>query len=169
MLHNNALNVGLDMSKVKLPTLTYMGLLESIEDSTHLTVNSSSLLAYLGWRSSSVKKEAIKKINNAVPILAYLDIFKNYYANKQESNFYYLVKSAYVNTTFTNRKITYDPTGKLTTGGTIEIVNMTLEQWNASGEVYGTETEGGIKKWLSSIEINKYWTPSKKGDRKSVV
>ena len=41
---------------------------------------------------------------------------------------------------------------------------MTLEQWNASGEVYGTDTEGGIKKWLSSIEINKYWTPSKKGN-----
>lgn len=164
MLHNNALNVGLDISKVKLPTLTYVGVQESIEDSTHLTVSSSSLLAYLGWRSSSVKKEAIKKISNAVPILAYLDIFKNYYANKQESNFYYLVKSAYVNTTFTNRAITYDQTGKLTTGGTIEIVNMTLEQWNASGEVYGTETQGGIKKWLSSTEINKYWTPSKKGN-----
>ena len=41
---------------------------------------------------------------------------------------------------------------------------MTLEQWNASGEVYGTETQGGIKKWLSSIEINKYWTPTKKGN-----
>jgi hypothetical protein len=164
MLHNNALNVGLDMSKVKLPTLTYIGLLESIEDSTHLTVSSSSILAYLGWRSSSVKQDELKKINNAVPILAYLDIFKNYYANKQESNFYYLVKSAYVNTTFTNRAITYDQTGKLTTGGTIEIVNMTLEQWNASGEVYGAETQSGIKKWLSSTEINKYWTPSKKGN-----
>ena len=92
MLHNNALNVGLDISKVKLPTMTYIGLMESIEDSTHLTVSSSSILAYLGWRSSSVKQEALKKINNAVPILAYLDIFKNYYANKQESNFYYLVK-----------------------------------------------------------------------------
>ena len=62
------------------------------------------------------KKEPTKTIKNAIPILAYLDIFKNYYANKQESNYYYLVKSAYVNTTFTNREITYDQTGKLTTG-----------------------------------------------------
>jgi hypothetical protein len=145
MLHNNALNVGLDISKVKLPTLTYVATNEKIDDSTHLTVSSSSILAYLGWRSSTVDKIATKKINNIVPLLAYLDIFKNYYANKQESNFYYLIKSAYVNKTLTNRAITYDQAGKLTTGGTIEIVNMTLEQWNASGEVYGTETEGGLK------------------------
>ena len=165
MLHNNALNIGLDMSKVKLPKLNYVGLYDDkIEDSTHLTMSSSSILAYLGWRSSTAKKEATKTINNAVPILAYLDIFKNYYANKQESNYYYLVKSAYVNTTFTNKAITYDQAGKLTTGGTIEIVNMTLKQWNESGEVYGTETEGGLKKWLNSKEINKYWTPTQKGN-----
>lgn len=164
MLHNNALNIGLDISKVKLPTLTYLGLLDNIEDSTHLTFSSSSILAYLGWRSSTPNKTANKKINNIIPLLAYLDIFKNYYANKQESNYYYLVKSAYVNTTFTNRAITYDQTKKLTTGGTIEIVNMTLKQWNESGEVYGTETEGGLKKWLNSKEINKYWTPTQKGN-----
>ena len=40
---------------------------------------------------------------------------------------------------------------------------MTLEKWNESGEEYGTETEGGLKKWLNSKEINKYWTPTKKG------
>ena len=92
MLHNNALNVGLDISKVKLPKMTYVALLDSIEDSTHLTVSSSSIFAYLGWRSSTPNKIATKTINNIVPLLAYLDIFKNYYANKQESNYYYLVK-----------------------------------------------------------------------------
>ena len=40
---------------------------------------------------------------------------------------------------------------------------MTLAQWNASGEVYGTQTEGGVKKWLNSIEINKYWKASQRG------
>ena len=164
-LHNNALNVGLDMSKVKLPiynvTMTNNG---TIEESTKLCYSSSSILTYLGQRTTgdwAKNKNRIK--GQAIPWLAYLDIFKNYYANKQESNYYYLVKSAYVNTTFTNRAITYDQAGKLTTGGTIEIVNMTLAQWNESGEVYGTETEGGLKKWLTSKEINKYWTPSQKG------
>nr|DAH57609.1 MAG TPA: Major capsid protein [Microviridae sp.] len=165
MLHNNALNIGLDMSKVKLPAYNQtMNNKGTIEDSTRLTYSSSSILTYLGQRT--IRNWAIKNTEikgQAVPWLAYLDIFKNFYANKQENNFYYLVKSAYVNTTFTNRAIDYDQSGKLTTGGTIEIVNMTLEQWNASGEVYGTKTEGGLNTWLNSIEINKYWTPSQKG------
>lgn len=164
MLHNNALNVGLDIKKVKLPTLNYIGSYDTIEDSTHLTYSSSSILAYLGWRSATQKKNPIKTINNIVPLLAYLDIFKNYYANKQESDYYYLVKSAYVNTTLTNRAINYDSESKLTTGGTIEIVDMTLEQWNTSGEVYGTDTNNNTSKWLNSIEINKYWTPTQKGN-----
>lgn len=164
MLHNNALNVGLDISKVKLPTLTYVGVQDSIEDSTHLTMSSSSILAYLGWRSSSVKKESLKKINNAVPILAYLDIFKNYYANKQEDKFYYLVKAAYVDTELAANNVVYNinVTPQTTRSGTIEIVNMTLEQWNTSGEIYGTDTTTGKKIWISSTEMNKYWKPSQK-------
>lgn len=166
MLHNNALNIGLDMSKVKLPQYKQVtSSLVKIEDSTRLAYSSSSILTYLGQRTTknySGNKNTI--VGQAVPWLSYLDIFKNFYANKQESDFYYLVKSAFINTTLTNRAITYDQTGKLTTGGTIEIVNMTLEQWIASGEVYGTETEGNIKKWKNSIEMNKYWTPSQKGN-----
>lgn len=163
MLHNNALNIGLDMSKVKLPKVQENNITLTIEDSTHLTYNSSSIVAYLGRRSGAVADKGIT-INNGVPWLAYLDIFKNYYANKQEDKFYYLVKSAYVNTTLTNKALSYDTTGKLTTGGTIEIVNITLKQWEESGEVYGTETQKGTNKWLSSTEINKYWTPTQKGN-----
>ena len=166
MLHNNALNVGLDIKKVKLPTLNYIGTYDTIEDSTHLTYSSSSILAYLGWRSATKKKNAIKKINNIVPLLAYLDIFKNYYANKQESDFYYLVKSAYVDTTLTNNNVIYniDTTPAVTRSGTIEIVNMTLEQWNTSGEIYGTDTATGKQIWKSSEEMNQYWTPTQKGN-----
>lgn len=165
MLHNNALNIGLDMSKVKLPIYDQiMSSNAQIDDSTRLAYSSSSILAYLGQRTIynyDTNKKEIK--GQAVPWLAYLDIFKNFYANKQENDFYYLVKSAYVNTTFTNRALEYDQAGKLTTGGTIEIVNITLIQWMQSGEVYGTDTESGTKKWLSSTEINKYWTPSERG------
>ena len=163
MLHNNALNVGLDMSKVKLPQIEQSVTAQKITDSTHLTYSSSSILAYLGQRCMRNGYLDIILVKNAVSHLAYLDIFKNFYANKQEPNFYYLVKSGYVNTTFTARNITYDQQGKLTTGGTIEIVNMTLEKWNTSGEVYGTNTESGTQKWLNSTEINKYWTPTQKG------
>lgn len=165
MLHNNALNIGLDISKVKLPRLSYVALMESIEDSTHLTFSSSSILAYLGWRSSTPEKKALKYINNIVPLLAYLDIFKNYYANKQEDKFYYLIKTAYVDTTLTNNQVVYkiDTKPQTTRSGTIEIVNMTLEQWNSSGEIYGTDTATNKKTWLSSKEMNKYWKPTQKG------
>ena len=166
MLHNNALNIGLDISKVKLPKLSYVGLLDKIDDSTHLTCSSSSIFAYLGWRTSTSKKEANKTINNAVPILAYLDIFKNYYANKQENNFYYLVKSAYVETTLTNNQVVYNVTvtPPTTRSGTIEIANTTLEDWNKSGEIYGTNTATGKLVWLSSKEMNQYWKPTQKGN-----
>lgn len=165
MLHNNALNIGLEISKVKLPKLSYIGLLDKIDDSTHLTYSSSSIFAYLGWRTSTNKNEATKTINNAVPILAYLDIFKNYYANKQENNFYYLVKSAYVETTLTNSQVVYNftVTPSTTRSGTIEIANIKIEDWNKSGEIYGTNTATGKMVWLSSKEMNQYWTPSQKG------
>jgi hypothetical protein len=74
MLHNNALNIGLDMSKVKLPKL----LLNS-----DAKTSNSSIFNYLG-----VKKFKKGKKVNAVPTLAIFDIFKNYYANKQEKDFY---------------------------------------------------------------------------------
>lgn len=79
-LHNNPLNVGLNMDKVKIPTMTI--------DHKTLKTNKSSLLNYLGVRGfgSGTTKSTI----NAMPILAYYDIFKNYYANKQETNAYFI-------------------------------------------------------------------------------
>ena len=53
MLHNNALNIGLDMSKVKLPVYNQeMGTEGKIEGSTKLTYSSSSILTYLGQRNT---------------------------------------------------------------------------------------------------------------------
>lgn len=168
MLHNNALNVGLDISKVKLPiyqeTTTNQG---TIEESTKLTYSSSSILTYLGQRTIKDWTKSIRRTikGQAVPWLSYLDIFKNYYANKQEEKFYYLVKSAYVDTTLTNNQIVYNMTvtPPETRSGTIEIVNMTLQQWISSGEIYGTNTTTGKKTWISSKEMTQYWRPSEKG------
>lgn len=77
MLHNNALNVGLDMAKVKLPKIS----MERMNNNGyHGEVSTSSLKNYLEYRTAEPL--------NAVPFLAYFDIFKNYYANKQEDKFY---------------------------------------------------------------------------------
>ena len=89
MLHNNALNIGLDMSKVKLPTITTQATSSDTPDENEpwRQISPSCILAYLGLRGYGINK-VVKW--NAIPLLAYLDIFKNYYANKQEELYYYL-------------------------------------------------------------------------------
>lgn len=80
MLHNNALGVGLDMKKVKLPKL---------QTANGGNTGKSSIWNYLGIKNIKTNEKA-----NAVPYLGCLDIFKNYYANKQE-DYFYILKSAY--------------------------------------------------------------------------
>lgn len=90
-LHNNALGVGLNMSKVLLPYIqVYTANTSIYEDDTNRgQVNPSSLLSYLG-----IKGFGYSNVNQhlrrfpAIFNLAYWDIFKNYYANKQEENAY---------------------------------------------------------------------------------
>lgn len=90
-LHNNALGVGLNMSKVLLPQFRASTAITSIyeNDTNRGQVNPSSLLSYLG-----IKGFGFSKTNShirtfpAIFNLAYWDIFKNYYANKQEENAY---------------------------------------------------------------------------------
>lgn len=90
-LHNNALGVGLNMSKVLLPRFLVYSANTSIyeNDTNRGQVNPSSLLAYLG-----IKGFGHSKVNQylrsfpAIFNLAYWDTFKNYYANKQEEYAY---------------------------------------------------------------------------------
>lgn len=97
MLHNNALNIGLNMKQVKLPTIQFekgnwdiSQTLKGSNESLRNEVHPSSLPAYLGVKSLTRRENEnnICTIPNAVPFLAYYDIFKNYYANKQEEKFY---------------------------------------------------------------------------------
>lgn len=90
-LHNNALGVGLNMSKVLLPQFQVYTANASIyeDDVNRGQVNPSSLLSYLG-----IKGFGHSRVNQyfrrfpAIFNLAYWDIFKNYYANKQEEKAY---------------------------------------------------------------------------------
>lgn len=90
-LHNNALGVGLKMDKVLLPQFIVNTANTSIyeNDTNRGQVNPSSLLSYLG-----IKGFGYSNVNQyvrrfpAIFNLAYWDIFKNYYANKQEENAY---------------------------------------------------------------------------------
>lgn len=90
-LHNNALGVGLNMSKVLLPQFTVYSANTSIyeKDTNRGQVNPSSLLSYLGIKGfGHTKTNQYLRNFPAIFNLAYWDIFKNYYANKQEEYAY---------------------------------------------------------------------------------
>ncbi len=102
LLHTNMLKIGNNMDKVCLPLIEFETpnkISESghIEDfSSTYQVNPSSLIAYLGvrgigWDPATQNVGTIKRRFNAVPLLAYWDIYKNYYANKQEEVGAYIV------------------------------------------------------------------------------
>lgn len=121
-LHNNRTKIGLNMGQVKLPQMT-VTLNEAndnaiTDDKQWTQVNPSCLLAYLGIRgfanlSGVASKTATK---NALPILAYYDIFKNFYANTQEENFYIIGASPTINVEINGVKIP-DPDNILNSQG----------------------------------------------------
>lgn len=81
-LHNNRTGIGLKMSDIKLPIIS------TSASTPGSKCNQSSLMAYLGIRGYRKSGTTGQTLCQAVPILGYLDIFKNYFANTQEKNFY---------------------------------------------------------------------------------
>lgn len=96
-LHNNRTGIGMNMSQIKLPRLN-MGIpAHSLRET-----NPSSLLNYFGWKGARNTDDTTRwEFINAVPVLAYYDIFKNYFANKQEKNFY-IINNEAANTIIVN-------------------------------------------------------------------
>lgn len=104
MLHNNALNIGLNMKQVKFPIFpisynlyTDKSKMEGSNDSLLNEVNPSSLVAYTGVRALSTLERygSNMKTFNCIKLMMYYDIFKNYYANKQEKKFYVISGNTY--------------------------------------------------------------------------
>ena len=98
-LHNNKLGIGLDMSKVKFPTLAitydkeYDNPLQTEAQINGAQVNPSCLRSYLGFNGIGriyPSGQTIVEESQAMPELMYYDIFKNYYANTQEERAYYI-------------------------------------------------------------------------------
>lgn len=91
-LHNNRAGIGLDMGKVKLPQLqvNIKDVDTPSKDNQFSQIHPSSILSYLGLKGYGVNNTAtpITTFRNALPILGYYDICKNYYFNKQEPKFY---------------------------------------------------------------------------------
>lgn len=85
-LHNNRLGIGMNMKQIKLPVMAY-----SVTSEGSFKTSSSSLLNYMGFKGYTKKGSGTFNFSiNALPLLMYGDIFKNYFANKQEKEFYYI-------------------------------------------------------------------------------
>ena len=89
-LHNNRTGIGMKMSDIKLPMMHAKTYGTATEAKTN--ISSSALYKYLGWsKSRRTGTDATNGVlKNGVPLLLYLDIFKNFFANTQEKNFYML-------------------------------------------------------------------------------
>lgn len=89
-LHNNRTGIGMKMSDIKLPMMKADT--KGIATDAKTDISASALYKYLGWtQSRRTGTNAIGGVlKNGTPLLMYLDIFKNFFANTQENKFYML-------------------------------------------------------------------------------
>ena len=149
-LHNNRLGIGLNMSQIKLPQLKVN--LKKIDDQPGednlqwSQVNPSCLLSYLGikgYGGFTTKAATTTANKNAVKILGYWDIFKNYYANKQEEKAYFIGSNDPISATINNKNIS-NPNNIPQQEGTVkpsEIISIDDTQ-----KIY---TESNITLWVT--------------------
>lgn len=146
-LHNNALNIGLDMKTVKLPK--FANNFQTLEgDKPPLKKSKKSgkgsLAEYLGLKYEPIR-DNVNNVN-AVPYFAYYDVFKNFYANKQEDYFMIMGGGAVISS------------GKIITEDTElyhgENQGLYINRKNAQGESTGKPVSFTITKEL--------WEASKK-------
>lgn len=89
-LHNNRTGIGMKMSDIKLPMMKADT--SGTATNAKTNISASALYKYLGWSSSrrTGSSATTGVLKNGVPLLMYLDIFKNFFANTQEDKFYML-------------------------------------------------------------------------------
>lgn len=89
-LHNNRTGIGMKMNDIKLPMMKAQT--DGTTTNAKTNISASALYKYLGWTSSrrTGANANTGVLKNGVPLLMYLDIFKNFFANTQENKFYML-------------------------------------------------------------------------------
>lgn len=88
-LHNNALGIGMNMAQIKMPKMDCLVYYDSqtkyTEQFNSKQISQDSLFAYIGIRGlGRASANGTYRRMPAIFLLAYWDIYKNYYANKQE-------------------------------------------------------------------------------------
>jgi hypothetical protein len=166
-LHNNRTGIGMKMSDIKLPMMKAET--SGIATDAKTNISASALYKYLGWSSSrrTGASATTGVLKNGVPLLMYMDIFKNFFANTQENDFYMLkgagevklnIKSTYQNSNDGSYTIGKDTntvhiisTTKITAG----IVLSDYKDFWRSIKVTIMESDGGLYyKTLDQLTTN---------------
>jgi hypothetical protein len=167
-LHNNRTKIGLNMEQVKLPQIkTRIRTLSdtpSNEEEQWIQVNPSCLLAYLGIRGYARPPKTGDKVvsKNALPILTYFDIFKNYYANTQEESFYMIGGSPVFNIKINGKDIPDNDNipsllGEITTASSITLSPPILTKEEVRLRV---KTSINAKEQILTADQIGTWTPA---------
>lgn len=177
-LHMNMLNIGMDMSEVLLPQIVMEATYKEDGGDTQ-QINTSSIYSYLHMRGlgRSVNEEGeptegvVNREFNGVPYLGYWDIYKNYYANKQEERGFVIHNNALSNLwRVMNFIITVrDTSGKVTqydlaTGPQLVTINVgdvvtydIQAVWSMLGqgiEPYGQPDFSGLEVYINGVLTN---------------
>lgn len=159
-LHNNRTKIGMQMSDIKFPTVLRGS---GADENNMIKHNPSSLYSYLGWKGSNQKSTGKPAVKQAVPWLIYLDIFKNYFANTQEDDFYIITGD-------TNAEITIDQQNEAKT--TIKVGTDAEIIWHAPMNNSAILTAGSNVKdyanFWKSVKI-RFYNPSTGMSKESYV
>lgn len=123
-LHNNKLRIGNNISQVKFPIINLTARpidLDTVTDLNSAQINPSSIAAYMGIRGIGMAATATERSFNAMPFLAYWEIYKQYYANLQENLGAVIHKAEETATAQTITNLEYY-VANTTSSGTVEIV-----------------------------------------------
>lgn len=158
-LHNNRTGIGMKMSDIKLPIILRGGPTDANDE---IKYNPSSLYSYLGWKGCK-QTGTIAAGKNAVPWLIYFDIFKNYFANTQEDNFYIITGGT--EATITIAQPTED-------AFTVEVGKDVSHAWTGPmGSTATLKAGDNVKDYASfwkSVKI-RFYNPLTKGVKESYV
>lgn len=182
ILHNNTTEIGMNMNQVLMPKIKLRTNAQWLYDEEtgkykwKEQISRSSLLNYLGisgvGRPTFKGNGQVSRKFNAVPMLAYYDIFKNYYSNKQEENAYVIVSGESTVTNSITSTITSVSYGNTPDAETALDNNSTAEEGkliNASQGTYfkitGTNLVAGEKlnftiEQYSSGTLNDTYNPN---------
>lgn len=155
VLHNNALGIGMKMQNVKLPIMTLRANQPDMtkDDLNSQQISQDSLIAYTGIRGLGRSKTGATSFTRTFPamfMLMYWDIYKNYYANKQE-------EVGYVIAFGSNSWEYMEWTGLADENGSKKNLRITPNSnvWTGVSEIQGnTSVQINFGKTISKEEIN---------------